>query len=464
MRFKQLKVINLAIIISASLVLSCASKNDSSDEVRAEKNKSGLELKVTKKVLKNGLTILIQENHKLPIMSYYTYYKVGGKFEFDGITGASHFLEHMMFKGAKKYGPGQFDKIVEGNGGRNNAFTSNDHTVYYQSLPSEHLDKIIDLEADRMQNLLLDPVSFNKERQVVLEERRMRYENSDRGKIYLTMMKEMFVGTPYGTSVIGKVKDLKSVSRDQIHKYFKRYYAPNNAIIVIVGDVDAESTIAEIEEKFGSIPATSDLVEVKKAQLAKKNFDFKAKLNRSIKIKGQSPNPNFMLAFPAQKIGTQDAYILDILASILGEGESSYYSQKYVLTKRPTLANIYAGNFTLQDSGIFFFGGELLSKKSLKHTKKSLLKSLAKACREAITPRALQKIKNQYMVDMLGGLDTNSGIARFIGDREFYYKDYKFYKKEMGIYNSIDEAQLKATCKKYLVPKKSVFLSIWNKH
>ena len=199
---------------------------------------------------------LIVPNHKLPIFSLYLFYKVGGKNEVPGITGASHFLEHMMFKGAKKFGKNTIDFIIEGSGGSTNAYTTNDHTVYYENLPSGQLPIMLEIEADRMANLLLDPDDFNKERQVVLEERKMRYENSPRGQLYLEMMQNLYEGTPYGRSVIGDIADLKSVSREQIHKYFKRFYAPNNVALVLVGDVDPKNAEKLIRERFGKIRST----------------------------------------------------------------------------------------------------------------------------------------------------------------------------------------------------------------
>ena len=323
-----MKLISILILV---LIVSCSHSKKQTSQEKASVN--ALSFNVKKKTLKNGLKVLLVENHKLPIFTYFTYYEVGGKYEVKGITGATHFLEHMMFKGAKKYGPGMFDKLVEGNGGRNNAYTTNDLTVYYESLPSEHLKTIIDLEADRMENLTLEEGSFESERAVVLEERKMRYENSDRGKLYLNMMKNLFVGTPYGTSVIGDIEDLKSVTRDQIYKYFKQFYTPNNAVIVIVGDIDSDDVMDEIEEKFGKIKGNFSLPETKRKLLAKKGFDFKGKYNRTINLKGTSKTPMFYLAFQGIKVGPRDAYVLDILSSVMGDGESSYLSKKYVNNK-----------------------------------------------------------------------------------------------------------------------------------
>lgn len=460
---KQFSIVTLVTL--ALVVLVSCSSNQKSGYKSQSSQMDQISLDVKKRVLKNGLTILLVENDKLPIFSYYTYYRVGGKYETEGITGATHYLEHMMFKGAKKYGPGEFDKLVEGNGGSNNAYTTNDLTVYYENLPSEHIQKIVDLEADRMQNLALETTSFEKERNVVLEERKMRYENSDRGKLFLKMMKEVFAGTPYGTSVIGKIQDIKSVSRDQMMDYFKKFYTPNNAIIVIVGDIDSDEVFDKIEEKFGQIPANKDLALIKSQILDKRNgFEFKGAFNRWVKLNGTSPMPNFMLAYKGIKIGPRDAYILDILSSILGSGESSYLNQNFVMSRNPMMSNIYAANYTLQDSGVFFVGGQLLKGKSIKNTKNVLTKKIVSSCYDAINERSLQKVKNQYLVQMLSGLDTNAGVARFIGDREVFYGDYSFYNKEYAIYNSVSMAELKLACEKYLKKENSIFLSIWNQH
>ncbi len=448
------------------MLTSCSSVvNDESKDTQKVDDLSSISFDVEKRTFKNGLTAIVIENHKLPIFSYYTYFKVGGKYEEDGITGASHYLEHMMFKGAKKYGEGEFDKIVEGNGGSNNAYTTNDLTVYYENLPSAHINKIIDVEADRMQNLALNKDAFEKERYVVLEERKMRYENSDRGKLFLQMMKAVFEGTPYGTSVIGKIKDLKSVTRDQMHAYFKKFYAPNNAIILIAGDVDADEIFDELEEKFEKIPKNENLEKEKKEFLANVGFDFKGKFNgRKISLHGTSPNPNFFLAFKGIKIGPREAYVLDILSSILGDGGSSYLTGEYVLNKKPTLTKISAGNYTLQESGVFFIGGQLINGRQLSWLQKDLYKKIKKGCATAITEKNLQKIKNQYLVQMISGLETNSGVAGFLGNREVYYGDYNFYKEELGIYNSVNVKELKQACAKYLTKENSLFVSIWEKH
>lgn len=430
-----------------------------STKPEGENENKFVQFDVKKKVLSNGLTILAVENTKLPLFSFYSYYKVGGKYEKKGTTGASHFLEHMMFKGAKKYGPGAFDKLVEGNGGQNNAYTSNDLTVYYETLPSEHFEVIADLEADRMANLLLEPKSFEKERLVIFEERRMRYENSDRGKLYLAMMKNVFKDTPYGKSVIGDAEDLKALTRDDVQKYFKQFYAPNNAVIVVVGNLDPDHVFDIMEKKFGKIKSNPELDKNKK-ELTKEGFDFKGKLSGEIRLKGSSPTSNFMLGFKAKKTGDPDSFVLDILSSIIGDGDSSYLTKKFVLGKKPLVQSIYAANFTLQDSGVFFIGGRLTEKTKLKNWIKTLKNEIRGICDKAINKRAVNKVINNYLVSILSKLDNNAGIAQYLGDREVHFGSYEFYKKEFAIYNTITTEELNRVCKQYLNVDDSIFVSI----
>ena len=257
----------LALLFSSLFLYGCASNNGGQIKSADSLSELELNLPVKKFTLDNGLRLLVVENNKLPIVSYYTFFDVGGRFESReaGTTGATHFLEHMMFKGAKKYKAGEFEKIVEGNGGRGNAYTTFDSTVYYESFPSKVLEKIIDLEADRMGNLTIESKSFESERLVVKEERKMRYENSPMGKLYLSMMQAVFKGTPYGGSVIGDVKDLDSLTQEQIQEFFKTFYAPNNAIVVVVGDVNANKVHHLVKRKYGNLKRNEKLSALKKS-------------------------------------------------------------------------------------------------------------------------------------------------------------------------------------------------------
>lgn len=424
-----------------------------------------LSLDVKKYTLSNGLRVLIVENHKLPIFSYYTFYDVGGRFEGPGTTGATHFLEHMMFKGAKKYGPGKFDSIIESNGGSTNAYTTFDSTVYYQSMPSNQLETIIDLEADRMENLLLEKVAFDKERDVVLEERKYRYENSSRGKLYLKMMQEMFKGTPYGLSVIGSVEDLLTLNRDQMFEFFKKFYTPDNATIVVVGDVNSSEVISQIKKKFGDLDSSSkEIQEFKKEKDKDSRYVAKPTFGKHLKVHGNTKTAKFMMAYRGEPLGTRKAYVMDILSSVLGDGKSSFLYQKYVKSKKPILNSISVSNYNLQKNGVFFLSGELAGKTNLKKLKRTLIKETKTVCDKAIDDRGIQKTKNQFLVSYYGEIQSNAGVARFIGSTEKFYGDYKHYLKELEIYDSITTEEVKTVCREVFKGNQQVFVSVWDKH
>lgn len=459
-----MKFLFVLIALLSGLLLGCSSHREKeSSAAKKDTLSESINLEVEELKLDNGMTALILPNHKLPIFSIYLYYKVGGKNEIPGITGASHFLEHMMFKGAKKYGQGKIDFLIEGSGGSTNAYTTNDQTVYYENLPTTQLESILDIEADRMENLLLEADAFEKERSVVLEERKMRYENAPRGQLYLALMKTLYKGTPYGTSVIGEIPDLKSVSRDQIQQYFKRFYAPNNLTLVLVGDVDQKKARKIIKEKFASIPRSSS---VEESHQALKDELFVPKLEQPSKVvalKGESPSPLFMLAYPTYKAGSPEGYALDVLSSILGTGKSSSLTNEYVLINKPIATSIYAAHNQLEKSGFFFIGGELVRGIKLEDFRKSLRAKLASFCESEISERNIQKIKNNYLVDLYAGLDSNAGLAQFLGERQLLFGDWRKYKQELELYEKVTVADVKAACHD-VFKRKNVFVSVWDKH
>lgn len=442
------------------LLVSCATPPIIKKEVVKSVPTAGLP--VVKTVLPNGLTVLISPNHKLPIASYYTWFDVGGRYEGNGTTGATHFLEHMMFKGAKKYGPGQFHEMIERNGGDANAYTTMDATVYHESIPSDIIPQMIDVEADRLQNLLLEPTSFESERMVVFEERKMRYENSPDGMIYQLMMKEVFKNTPYGQSVIGEVSDLKNLSRDQVMNFFKTYYTPDNAIIAIVGDVDPDKTLTLIKEKYGNIPPAKKLSELKAAKDDAKNYQFTYPFRKEIKSYATNPTPKFHLAFRGEKIGTHRQYVLDILASMLSSGESSYLTQKYVLSPSPTLMGISLNSYNLNHSGVFYFAGELLENVNIDDFKITFMKDLKFICQEALNEHELKRAKNQIMASAYDQMKTTSGVASVIIHNEKMHGDPNFGIKELSIYMGINLSEVKEACHQMMDQETGIFISVWN--
>ncbi|MBF0298447.1 MAG: insulinase family protein [Oligoflexia bacterium] len=450
-------------------IMSSVSDANKMKEAKADANIEKVNLDIRKFVLKkNGLTILLAENHHLPIVSYYTYFKVGSRYEGKGMSGATHFLEHLMFKGAKKYGPQQFDSIMEENGGRSNAYTSTDSTVYHQAIPSAALETVLDLESDRMENLLLEEKAFEKEKSVILEERKLRYDNSPTGKLFQKMTEIMYKGTPYGIPVIGYVDDIVNVQRDDIKKYFNKFYAPNNAVLVIIGDIDIKKTLDLVNKYYGNIPSSKQ-VEKTKALLDNDDlYKFQGKSMpaeaENIKINANSNTPIFYIAYRGEKIGTKRYYVMDILASIFSAGASSYLVKKYVTGDTPTLNSISLYNYSFAKNGLYLIAGELLNETKLEDFKNSWDKNQVNFCKEAISDHTVQKTKNQYMVAFFSALETNEGVAELVGNSEFYFNDHKYYKKELQELNSITTKDVMDVCKEIFSGQKYGFFSVWEKH
>jgi zinc protease len=414
--------------------------------------------------LDNGLKVILVKNAKLPLYSFHIFYEVGSKHEPKGMTGSSHFLEHMMFKGAKRYGLGQFDKLIEGNGGVSNAYTSYDQTVYYENMPIASLETIIDVESDRMENLTLEEKGFNSEKEVVLEERKMRYENSPKGQIYMQTFSQMYRGTPYEIPVIGAIEDIKSVSRDQVQQYFKEYYAPNNAVIVIVGDIDFKDTLKNIVKRFGHIAASEKVIKSRAKREKKNLYQGKGPTVRVEHVNGKSENPLFMLAFPNAGYGDRKAYVSDILAGMLAGQTSSYLQQKYVYSRFPLVSSISASSYNLKHSGLFMVQGELLNGIGIKELEKNLFTDLPKFCQKSINQRNLDKVKNNLLIKFYSELETNGGIADYLGTQEVYTGDFRNYSKEVEVYNSITVEEVQKNCMDILKLEKSYFLTIWDKN
>ncbi len=448
-----------SLLLPCIFLVSCATSTKIADPKAPSKG-----LEVRKVVLDNGLTVLIAPNHKLPIVSYYTLFDVGGRYEVKGTTGATHFLEHLMFKGAKKYGPGKFDTLIEKNGGMTNAYTTSDATVYYQNIPSGFVPTMIDLEADRLQHLLLEPYSFESERKVIFEERKMRYENSPSGILHLMMMKKVFEGTPYGQSVIGDVADLEALSRDQVMSFFKTYYTPDNAVLAIAGDVDVDKTLELIKEKYGSIPRSIGLMELKAKRDEPSHYITQAKFNNEYKYYSTNSNPKFVLAYNGEKLGTRRAFVLDILSFMLGTGGSSYLTQKYVKSDKPIFSEISLGNYNLRHAGVFYFSGEVMEGVPFETAKSQFLGDIKNFCQEGISAHALIKTKNQFMSAAYQELKTNAGAASSIMMNEKLYGDYNFSTKEMEIYQSITEKEVKDSCLEILNHSDHILLSVWDKN
>ena len=424
-----------------------------------------IELKLTKEVFDNGLTVILVENRKLPLFSLHSFVRVGGRDEGPGMTGASHYLEHLMFKGSKNYKAGEFEKIIIGNGGSHNAYTSRDLTVYHESLPITALDKILALEADRLFHLLIEKESFEREKQVILEERKFRTENSPRGQLFLEAMKLAYRKTPYAHPPIGSIEDIKGVTQEQIRDHFETYYDPANIVLVLAGDFDRSKMMRKVRKAFARVKSRGKFQRVPPEKKSDYNFsiNWKRELRKkNLNLHGNAPLPLFLVAYPSFPKGHPLSFATDILGDILGGGKSSYLAEQYVHGRRPLLSGVSGFNYDMQKAGLLMFTGQLLKGKNFGSFSKKLKKDLRGVCDRAISHRQVQKVKNKYLVSYFKSFETNGGLCELVGKREVYYGDPLYFKKELEKYLSVTTDEIRGVCETVIEGNVPIVASVWN--
>ncbi|MHB8844171.1 MAG: M16 family metallopeptidase [Nitrospirota bacterium] len=371
----------------------------------------GQGMKVTETVLPNGLKVLLKEEHKAPIVTFQIWYRVGARNEQLGKTGMSHVLEHMMFKGSRKYGPKQFSQIVQRNGGNDNAFTSKDYTAYFENIAADRLEIAMDLESDRMQNLLLDPKDFLSERDVVKEERRMRYEDDPTQSMVEQMMATAFSAHPYQWPVIGWMADLENLTREDLARHYRTYYAPNNATVVIVGDFDTKKVLTLVEKHFGGIPRGPEVPKVgavEPKQLGEKR----------VTVKREAELPAVFAGYKVPNLKDPDAYALNVLQVILSSGRSSRLYKSLVYDRQIAL---YAGgdyDDVSADPNLFYVYAGVMPGKDTGDVEKTLYTEIERLKTEPVTDEELQKAKNQVEASFIMGQDSVFYQAMLLGQFE----------------------------------------------
>jgi len=369
------------------------------------------DLKVTEKVLPNGLKVLLMENHKSPVVTIQIWYRVGSRNERLGKTGLSHMLEHMMFKGTKKYGIKQFSQIVQRNGGNDNAFTSHDYTAYFENFAADRIGIALDLESDRMHNLLINDKEFLSEREVVKEERRMRYENDPVRSMEEQMMSVAFSAHPYQWPVIGWMTDINNFTREDLYNHYKTYYVPNNATIIVVGDFNTNNVFVQIEKYFGKIPRgrkTPGIVAVEPKQQGE----------RRVVIKKQAELPAVFAGYKVPTVRHPDSYALNVLQGILATGRSSRLYRTLVYEKQIAL---YAGgdyDDVSADPNLFVVYAGVMPRKTIEEVEKALYAEIDKFKTSPVSDEELQKAKNQIESSFIMGQDSVYYQAMLLGQFE----------------------------------------------
>ena len=338
--------------------------------------------------LENGLRVLLVEDHRSPIVSFQVWYRVGSRNESRGHTGIAHFLEHMMFKGTPTTGPRSFARIVEQNGGRDNAFTSQDVTSYYVNIAADRVGLVVDLEADRMQNLLLDAKEIESERQVVIEERRTRTEDDPNGFLSEELQALAFHAHPYGQPIIGWMEDLKRITPEEIRAFYKAYYVPGNALVVAVGAFQAPALLGTIKDRFGKIPRSANPPPVTAVEPPQKG-------ERRVVVRKEAQLPIVYLAYPVPNQESTDAPALEMLSTILSSGRASRLYRSLVYDRQ--LALDAGGDYSWFsfDPNLFWFWATAMPGQTPETLEKELLAEMAKLAKEPVTDVELQRARNQ---------------------------------------------------------------------
>jgi zinc protease len=369
------------------------------------------EMNVTETVLSNGLKVLLKEEHKAPVVTFQIWYKVGSRNERLGKSGLSHLLEHMMFKGTKKYGPKQYSQIVQRNGGNDNAFTSHDYTAYFENMSTDRIEIALELEADRMQNLLLDPKAFLSERDVVKEERRMRYEDDPVRTMHEQMLSLAFSAHPYQWPVIGWMADISSISRDDLYQHYRTYYVPNNATIVMVGDFTTKKMLEKITQYFGKIPR-GKTVPVVTALEPKQRGE-----RRGI-VKKQAEIPAVFVGYKVPTLKHPDSYALNVLQGILATGKSSRLYRSLVYAKQIALYAEGDYDDVSADPNLFTLYAGVMPGKTTEEVEKALYAEIEKLKTELVSDEELQKAKNQAEASFIMNQDSVYYQALLLGQFE----------------------------------------------
>jgi len=358
-----------------------------------------LEQEVFEKVLPNGLKVILLENHRVPLVTFQVVYRVGSRNEEWGKTGLSHMLEHMMFKGTPKVSGSDFSRIVQENGGQHNAFTSQDFTVYFENLSANRVGVAIDLESDRMHNLILREEDFRTERMVVMEERRLRTEDNPKAFLMEQLEATAFQLQPYHWPVIGWMEDIERFTLEDLKAYYRTYYTPSNAFLVVAGDFKKEDLLPQIEKAFGSLPAGP-------VPDQKRDIDPPQAGERRVYAKREANLPFLVMSYHVPNLKEPDSYVLEVIATLLADGKSSRLYQDLVLEAKVAL-DVNTGHPLLShDPGLFMISVEPLPGKEVGEVEEALDRQLDRLSREPVEERELQKAKNQLEASFIFGQDS----------------------------------------------------------
>ena len=399
--------------------------------------------------LSNGLKLIVREDHRAPTVAHMAWYRAGSMDEVNGKTGVAHVLEHMMFKGTDKVKAGEFSRLVAAVGGRENAFTSRDYTAYFQQVEKSKLEDVIKLEADRMSNLNFDDAEFLKEIQVIMEERRLRTEDNPSSLLNESLMATAYMSSPYRHPVIGWMNDLENMKASDARDWYRSWYKPNNATVVISGDVDAKKVLNMVEKYYGAA-AAHDLP-VRKPQIEPPQKGIK-----QVQVKAPADSAQLTMAWKVPrlepgKLDDPEPYALELLTAVLDGYDNARLNR--TLVKQEKVVNDVGVGYDMISRGpeLFLISTTMAKGKTVEQAQASIRKALDELKQKGILETELKRIKVRILSDQIYKRDSIFGQALEIGSTEmagFSWKDIDYMLEKM---QSITPAQVQAVAKKYLV-------------
>lgn len=402
---------------------------------------------VHERALSNGMKVIVQEDHRSPVIATMVWYDVGAVREHSGITGISHVLEHMMFKGTERYPEGRFSEIIAEHGGEENAFTGRDYTAYYQSLEQSRLPISLELEADRMRNLMLPVEAFKHEVEVVKEERRLRTEDSPEGLVYEQLYATAFVNSPYHNPVIGWMADLASLTVDDLKQWYRAWYAPNNATLVVAGDVNPEAVFALAERHFGPLKA-EPLPEIKPRQEQPQRGARRALVHAPAQV------PYLVVGYHVPSLKTaehhEEPYALEVLAGILDIGPSARLT-RHLVREQQLAARAGAGYdlYAAQES-LFLLDGVPTAGHELAKLESALESEIQALKNDLISPEELERVKATVIADEVYERDSLLQQATLLGLLETVGLGWQVKDEYVDKVKAVTPEQVREVARKYL--------------
>jgi zinc protease len=398
--------------------------------------------------LANGMQVIVKEDHRAPVVVSQVWYKVGASYEPDGLTGISHALEHMMFKGTQAVGPGEFSRTVSALGGDENAFTSRDYTAYFETLAVEHLERALELEADRMRNLLLDADEFAKEIEVVKEERRLRTEDKPSGKLFEQFNAVAWRASPYRNPVIGWMNDLEHMTIGDLSDWYRRWYAPNNATLVVVGDVEPEAVRAMAERHFGPLHA-GEVPPLKPAAEPSQAGETR------VEVRVAARQPYLLMGYKSPIVGQSEEpwepYALHVLANVLDGGDSARLARG--LVRGSGIAASAGADYGTYSRlpGMFLLDGTPTDGHSIEDLEEALRVEVARVREELIDEAELERVVTQAVASKVYQADSLFYQAMEIGLLETIGLDWRLIKTEIEALKAVTPEQVRTVAQRYLV-------------